>query len=60
MPMESVICRRRLDEERGNPWICVCPCCAEKRKEVGEGESRAGEEEREGRENSPHDLGTSD
>ena len=32
------ICRRKLDEERGNPWICECPVCKEaKRREVDEG-----------------------
>ena len=29
------ICRRKLDEERGNPWICECPLCREARKEEG-------------------------
>jgi len=23
----QVICRRKLDEERGNPWICGCERC---------------------------------
>lgn len=26
------ICRRKLDEDRGNPWICDCPICREARK----------------------------
>jgi hypothetical protein len=26
------ICRRILDEERGNPWICECPFCREARE----------------------------
>ena len=33
MPLESLICRRKLDEERGNPWICNCLMCREARKE---------------------------
>jgi hypothetical protein len=32
MPLGSLICRRKLDEERGNPWICECPMCQEERK----------------------------
>jgi hypothetical protein len=32
MPLESIICRRRLDEERGNPFICECPMCREANK----------------------------
>jgi hypothetical protein len=40
MPFESVICRKKLDEERGNPWICGCPFCNEERLEI-EGEARA-------------------
>ena len=27
MGIESVICRKRLDEERGLPWVCTCPNC---------------------------------
>jgi hypothetical protein len=34
MPLESIICRRLLDEERGNPWICACPLCEQQRKEA--------------------------
>lgn len=33
MPLESIICRRLLDEEKGNPQICECPMCREARKE---------------------------
>jgi hypothetical protein len=33
MPTDSIICRRYLDELRGNPWICECPTCGEKRKD---------------------------
>jgi hypothetical protein len=33
-----MICRKRLDEERGNPWICACPICGEER--VAEDEIR--------------------
>jgi hypothetical protein len=25
----SFICRRVLDKEKGNPWICLCPICKE-------------------------------
>ena len=25
MPIESIICRRDLDEDRGKPWICERP-----------------------------------
>jgi len=32
MPIGSVICRRNLDEERANPWICACPLCEQERK----------------------------
>jgi len=32
MPLESIICRRKLDQERGNPQICECPMCREIRK----------------------------
>lgn len=27
----DVICRRKLDEERGNPWICECMLCKRER-----------------------------
>ncbi len=27
MLFNNIICRRKLDEERGNPWICECPVC---------------------------------
>jgi hypothetical protein len=27
MPLDSIVCRKNLDEERGNPWICECPLC---------------------------------
>ena len=32
MPISSIICRKKLDEERGNSWICECPLCREERK----------------------------
>ncbi len=32
MPLGSIICRKNLDEERRNPWICECPLCKEARK----------------------------
>ena len=31
MSLESIICRKNLDEEKGNPWICACPICREAR-----------------------------
>ena len=31
MPLDSVICRKNLDESRGNPWVCECPMCKQKR-----------------------------
>lgn len=30
--MTAIICRRVLDEERGNEWICECPICSQVRK----------------------------
>jgi len=33
VPLESIICRRKLDEERGNPFICGCPLCKQDRGE---------------------------
>jgi hypothetical protein len=31
------ICRRKLDVERGNPWICECPLCqAERERRIDE------------------------
>lgn len=32
MGLESVICRRKLDEAKGNDWICACPLCQEARR----------------------------
>jgi len=32
MPIDSIICRRPLDELRGSLWICQCPLCREERK----------------------------
>ena len=29
----EVICRKRLDEERGNPWICECSRCQQERED---------------------------
>jgi len=38
MPLGSVICRKKLDEERGNDFLCGCPLCREaKRSEKDEG-----------------------
>ena len=34
MPLESIICRRALDESRGNPWICECFQCSKEREEI--------------------------
>ena len=31
MSGESFICRKKLDEERGNPWVCECPLCKNER-----------------------------
>jgi hypothetical protein len=28
----SIICRKKLDEQYGNPQICECPMCREERK----------------------------
>jgi hypothetical protein len=36
MPLDSVICRKSLDEEKGNPWICGCPLCNGKRLVIGD------------------------
>ena len=36
MPIESIICRRNLDEQRGNPQICECPMCRERGKDGNE------------------------
>jgi hypothetical protein len=38
MPFDSVICRKRLDEERGNSWVCGCPFCNGKRLVIGDDE----------------------
>ena len=27
MPFDSIICRKTLDESRGNLWFCTCPRC---------------------------------
>jgi hypothetical protein len=37
MPWDSLICRRILDEKRGNHQICQCPLCQEARKNESEG-----------------------
>jgi hypothetical protein len=29
----QVICRRALDEDRGNPWICGCTACKGERED---------------------------
>jgi len=41
MPMDSVICRRKLDEERGNPQICECPICSEQGRRFEETENES-------------------
>lgn len=33
MPLGSIICRRKLDQERGNPMICECPKCQQAKNE---------------------------
>lgn len=35
MPSGSVICRKSLDQERGNPWGCEGPMCTD-----GKGEKK--------------------
>jgi len=43
MPLDyGIICRRKMDEERGCPWICRCPWCAEKRREIKEASKEEG------------------
>jgi hypothetical protein len=32
MPLESVICRKKLDESRGRESICECPLCREEKR----------------------------
>jgi hypothetical protein len=32
MPFWSTVCRRTLDEQRGNPLICECMMCRELKK----------------------------
>ena len=34
------ICRRKFDEEHGNPWICECPLCREVRRSIESPEGR--------------------
>ncbi len=31
--MISPICRKDIDREAGNPWLCRCPSCSRERKE---------------------------
>lgn len=50
MPLESAICRKKLDEERRNPWICECPLCKEARKEEAIQIENPGKEDEEGHE----------
>ena len=33
MPLGSYICRKKLDESRGQKSICECPMCRQKRSE---------------------------
>ena len=47
------ICRKKLDEERGNPWICECPLCRAERGKgsIEENDSQdQSEDEKEGQE----------
>ncbi len=38
----EVICRKKLDEERGNEWICGCFFCEKEREELeNRGKERA-------------------
>jgi hypothetical protein len=32
MSLESVICRKILDQKKGNPWVCACPLCQRERR----------------------------
>ena len=32
MPIENIICRKYLVEQRGNPWVCECLMCREMRR----------------------------
>ena len=34
--MAEIICRKQLDQERGQSWICACPWCNEARREEDE------------------------
>ena len=34
MPLESIICRRKLDSEYGNEWLCQCFRCRDEREEI--------------------------
>ena len=37
MPLDSIICRKILDEEHNNDWVCQCPrCLMEKEEEKAE------------------------
>lgn len=50
MPVDSIICRRLLDEERGNPFICECPICGEIRKSETKEIQKSDEKDEEGHE----------
>jgi hypothetical protein len=41
-----IICRKKLDETQGNPWICECPFCreAKKKSDVGDGDKKEEED----------------
>jgi len=30
----EIICRKKLDESRGNPWVCQCFLCRREREEL--------------------------
>lgn len=30
----QIICRRKLDECRGNSWLCECPRCLQEKQKV--------------------------
>jgi len=38
------ICRRRLDEQHGNPWICECPLCRREKMTIDPRDGSTGED----------------
>jgi hypothetical protein len=43
LPLESIICRKKLDELYGNEWRCECFVCKRIRTEMIQGEESPGE-----------------